>query len=76
VRALCIGIEMTLKFRDLASKPVNQVGRGDAKTGNLEQRSDARHTPKQTIGIGNRSRRIGNGGDGDGLRRKNAGQQL
>ena len=36
VRALCIRIEMTLEFRDLASKPVNQIGRGDAKTGNLE----------------------------------------
>ena len=33
VRAL---LEMTLEFRDLASKPVNQIGRGDAKTGNLE----------------------------------------
>ena len=76
VRALSIGIEMTLEFRDLTRKPIDQVGRGDSKTGNLEQCSDARHTPKQAIGIGNRSRRIGNGSDENGLRRKNTGQQL
>jgi hypothetical protein len=67
---------MPLEFRDLASKPVNQVGRGDTQTRNLEQRPDAGYTPKKAIGIGNRSRCIGNGGDGKGLRRKNAGQQL
>jgi hypothetical protein len=76
VRALSIGIEMTLEFRDLARKPIDQVGRGDSKTGNLEQCSDASHTPKQAISIGNRSRRIGNGSDGNGRRRKNTGQQL
>ena len=46
VRSLGIGIEMTLEFRDLASKPIDEVGRGDSKTGNLEQRSDTSHTPK------------------------------
>ena len=46
MRALSIGIEMPLEFRDLASKPVNQVGRGDSQTRNLEQRSDAGYTPK------------------------------
>jgi hypothetical protein len=63
---------MTLEFRDLASKPIDKVGRGDSKTGNLEQGSDASHTTKKAIGIGNRSCCISNRSDGNGLRRKNA----
>jgi len=72
IRTLSIRIEMTLELGDLVSKPINQVGRGDSKTGNLEQRSNASHTSKEAIGIGNRSCCVGNGSDGNGLRRKNA----
>ena len=73
---MSIGIKVTLKFFNLAGEPIDEIGRSNAKPWHFKQCSDSGHTAQKAIGVGHRSRRIGNWADSDGLRGDDPGQQL
>ena len=71
--AMCIGIEMTLKFGHLTGQTVDQILGSHAQPWGFEQRSNTSNTAEQSIGIGDGVSSINDGSISDRTSRATSG---